>query len=464
MNAHEIMKRLIFWLAIVLLVHASAIAQSTPQNKSDDSFGQFVLDAMETAKTPGAAIAIVKGEQVVYAKGFGVASIESNTAITADTLFRLGSTTKMFTSAALVKAAEEGKLKLNAPIGNYVRGLNPKVAQVTVHQLLSHSSGLRDFAATVISNDDDALSKMVRGWKGSVFFGAPGRVYSYSSPGYWLAGFVLEEIGHQPYAEEMKRLIFKPLGMNRTTLRPLEAMTFPLAIGHKIEANQPTIIRPAFNNNAMWPAGSMYASLNDLTRWVIAFLNEGRIDGLQLISPALIRQLSAPHIAMPGGFNQQHGYGLMRSQERGISIVAHGGFSTGYGSMIQMAPQQRVGVIVLTNKSGETLPRVWQKALEMNLPFGAPEPELIAKTITEAEFANCPGMYLHAPMQFTIVKKGERLLFQQRGQEAALKKVGEYTFVYGKNEENVVIFVPDKAGRIEYAFDGMYASRKIRGN
>jgi CubicO group peptidase (beta-lactamase class C family) len=463
MNAHHKMNRLICWFAIALFMRASAIAQATPQNQYGNTFAQFVLDAMEAAKTPGAAVAIIKGDQVVYAKGFGIASIETNTAITTDTLFRLGSTTKMFTSAALVKAAEEGRLNLNAPIGNYVRGLNPKLAQITVHQLLSHSSGLRDFAATVNSNDDDALSEMVRGWKGDVFFGASGQVYSYSSPGYWLAGFVLEEIGHHSYAEEMKRLIFKPLGMARTTLRPLEAMTFPLAIGHKLEANRPTIIRPAFNNNAMWPAGSIYASVNDLTRWVIAFLNEGKIDGVQVLSPTLIRQLSTPHIGMPGGFNQHHGYGLMLSQERGVSIVSHGGFSTGYGSMIQMAPQQRIGVIVLTNRSGETLPRVWQKALEMNLSFSAPEPEPTAKTITTAEFANCPGVYLHAPRQFTIVKKGERLLLQQEGQEATLKKIGEYTFVHGKNEEKVVVFVPDKAGRITYAFDGMYASRKVRG-
>lgn len=139
----------------------------------DASFARFVLDAMKAANTPGAAIAIVKGDQIVYAQGFGVTSLETNLPITTNTLFRLGSTTKVFTSAALVKAAAEGKLKLDAPIGNYVRGLDTKVAQVTMHQLLSHSSGLRDFAATVTSNDEDALFKMVREWKDDVFFGAP---------------------------------------------------------------------------------------------------------------------------------------------------------------------------------------------------------------------------------------------------------------------------------------------------
>ncbi len=440
------------------------MAQPVLQNKIDAAFAQFVVDEMKAANTPGAAIGIIKGDQLVYAQGFGVTSLETNTAITTDTLFRLGSTTKMFTSAALVKAAEEGKFKLDTPLGRYVRGLDANVARVTVHQLLSHSSGLRDFAATVTSHNDDAIARMVRGWKDEVFFGAPGQVYSYSSPGYWLAGFVLEESGQQPYADEMKRLLFTPLRMNQTTLRPLEAMTFSLALGHKLAGKQPVIIRPAFNNNAMGPAGSIYSSVNDLARWVIAFLNEGRLDGTQVLSPALIAQLSAPHIALPGDVNRHHGYGLLVAQERGLKIVAHGGFSTGYGSMLQMAPQQRVGVIVLTNKSGETLPRVWQKALEMNLPFTPPPPEPVVQPLTKAELTDCPGVYLHAPTQFAIIRKDNRLFFQQNGQESALRKVGDHSFVYGKNDENGVIFVLDKEGRIAYAFDGMYASRKVQGN
>lgn len=463
MRYSKTMKHLISWLALAMWASLGLCAQPSPRNNPDEAFEQIILGAMKAAQTPGAAVVIVKGNQVIYAKGFGVTSIEEKTLITTDTLFRLGSTTKMFTSAALVKSAESGNLKLDAPLGNYARGLDAKIGQITTHQLLSHSSGLRDFAATVSSHDDDAIAKMVRLWKSDVFFGEPGKIYSYSSPGYWLAGFMLEEVEKQPYAEAMKRLLFKPLGMNRTTLRPLEAMTFPVAIGHRLEANQPTIIRPAFNNNAMWPAGSMYSSVNDLARWVIAFLNEGRLDGVQILSSTIIKQLSSPHVVMPGGVNQFHGYGLMVSQERGVPIVAHGGFSTGYGSMIQMAPQHRIGVIVLTNKSGETLPRVWQKALEMHLPFGSPEPEPTAQTITETELANCPGQYSHAPGLFEVLKRGNRLFFREKGQEVELKKIGDHTFLYGSHDENIVIFVADKTGRIEYAFDGMYASRKVRG-
>lgn len=115
---------------------------------------------------------------------------------------------------------------------------------------MSHSAGLRDFAAIVTSNDDAALGNQARSWKEDVFFTEPGKIYSYSSPGYWLAGLVVEEVGGKPYADAMDELLFKPLGMSRSTLRPSVAMTYPLTAGHRVENNMAVVIRPAFNNTA----------------------------------------------------------------------------------------------------------------------------------------------------------------------------------------------------------------------
>ncbi len=453
------------WLSVLLsLACLSCLTTNLPaQPKLGEAFDRFILDAMKAAQTPGAAIAIVKDEQVLFAKGYGVTSIEFPAPITTDTLFRLGSTTKMFTAAALVQLAEEGKLKLDAPIGNYLRGLSPKLAQVTVHQLLSHTSGLRDFAATVKSNDDEALATMIRGWKDDVFFGEPGKIYSYSSPGYWLAGFVLEEITKQAYADAMKTRLFAPLGMNQTTLRPLEALTYPLAIGHKIEADKPVIIRPAFNNNAMWPAGSIYSSVNELARFAIAFLNAGRLEGQQPLLPTVITKLSAKHISMPFDAASAHGYGLMVYRFRGIPMVSHGGFSTGYGSMIYLAPEHRVAVIVLTNKSGETLQRVGQQSLSLVLPLAAADNQAVTSVppLTETELAQVPGTYTHAPQTFKVVASNKQLALIQEKKEYTLKKIGAFAFQYGDQQEHYVVFVPNAQGHIEYSFDGMYAARKM---
>src|SRR5687768_9067280 len=160
-------------------------AMKPPQSIDFSELDRLVPEELKETKTPGAVIAVVSGNQVVYQKAFGVANVETNAPMQPEMLFRLGSTTKMFTAAALLTLAEKEKIKLNEPIGERVKGLNPKIAKVTPHHLLSNSAGLRDFAATATSNDDAALGNMLRSWKEDVFFAEQGEIYSYSSAGFW---------------------------------------------------------------------------------------------------------------------------------------------------------------------------------------------------------------------------------------------------------------------------------------
>jgi CubicO group peptidase (beta-lactamase class C family) len=103
---------------------------------------KVALEELKQTNTPGAAVSIVSGDRVVFVKGFGISNIETGMPVTPDILFRIGSVTKLFTAFVLVTLAEEEKIKLDAPIGNYVKGLNPQLSQVTVHQLLSHTAGM----------------------------------------------------------------------------------------------------------------------------------------------------------------------------------------------------------------------------------------------------------------------------------------------------------------------------------
>ena len=182
----------------------------------------------------------------------------------------MGSTTKMFTAATLVSLAEQGKIKLDAPLGNYIKNLPPKVSALTAHQILSQSSGLRDLPPTVFSNDDAGLKQNILAWKDDVFFTEPDKIYSYSSANYWLAGFLAEEIYKKPYSDAVADLVLRPLGMNHSTIRPTEAMTYPLALGHSITDGKAVLVRPIDNNSAKYPGGSMFSSANELARWAIA--------------------------------------------------------------------------------------------------------------------------------------------------------------------------------------------------
>src|SRR6185436_20628858 len=109
--------------------------------------------------------------------------------------------TKMFTTAALVSLAEEGRIKLGDPIGKYASGVNSRLAKVTAHQLMSHTAGIRDEAPSFGPHDETALATVVKSWKEDYVFVEPGRVMSYSNPGLTLAGYVLEQVAQKPYAD-----------------------------------------------------------------------------------------------------------------------------------------------------------------------------------------------------------------------------------------------------------------------
>lgn len=447
-----------------LLLNFAAFSNNA-QQPDFSALENVINEELKSTNTPGAAVAIVSGDRVVFAKGFGVSNIETGAPVTPDMLFRLGSTTKMFTGAALVTLSAQGKLKLDEPIANHATKLNLQIGQLTVHQLLSQTAGVADFAAPFISNDDEALARMVRGWKEDSLFTNPGAIYSYSSPGYWLAGYVIEETAKKPYADAMKELIFAPLGMTSTTLRPLDAMTYPLSMGHNVSGKaKPTIIRPAFNNVAMWPAGSIYSNVNELSRFVIALLNGGKVDGKQVLAADVPAKLFGRYAPMPGDAEVHYGYGVLNFEQRGIRTVMHGGFSRGYGSMIQMAPDQRFAVIVQTNKSGETLFKTRTKAMEMFLTLkpATPEKPKTSLQMTAAQRTNFAGRYTNGPQVWQILDRDGKLFYKQEDREIELTQTAEYQLSFGANLRNDLIFTPNARGEIEHIFDGLYSARKTR--
>jgi CubicO group peptidase (beta-lactamase class C family) len=312
--------------AWLLVISAAALCASSLANHSFALEGEAIdwtkleqtaQEEMKATNTPGAAIGVVKDGQLIWSRGLGVASVETGQPVTHETLFRLGSTTKMFTAAALVMLAEEGKLKLDEPIGKCVAGLDPQIAALTPHQLLTHTAGLTDESIMSGRHDDSALADGIRKMDASWLFTEPGRIHSYANPGYWIAGLACEELDGKPYADVMGDRLFKPLGMSRTTLRPTLAMTWPLALGHEVRGGQPSIVRPQADNAATWPAGQIYSSVTDLTRFVTAFMNGGQLEGRAVLPAAVISKLSAPLVPRPGD-DGYYGYGLAVSDEHGL--------------------------------------------------------------------------------------------------------------------------------------------------
>lgn len=452
--------------SLVAAVAAALVLAATPPDprgiQAQSAFANLeavVRKELQERQAPGGAIAIVQGDQVVYSRGFGVASVETGEPLRPEMLFRLGSTTKMFTAAAVVLLAEQGKLDLNEPIGRHIPGLAPKLAALTAHQLLSHTSGILDEAPMFGSHDDDALKREATSWTDARFFAEPGEVYSYSNPGYWLAGLLAEQVGGKPYADQVAASIFSPLGMSRSTFRPTMAMTYPLAQGHDLIDGKPQIIRPTANNSASWPAGSIFSNVTDLSRWITAFVNAGRLDGRQVLPAALFATLSTPRAAIPGA-TSKYGYGVQVGEWRGLQVVEHGGSRSGYGSIIRMVPSRRFGVVVLANRTGVSLTRSVNAAIEAALkPAPAPAPPgRTPMPTTATERARFVGTYSQGTRRMAIVAAGETLALRQGTRETPLQKVGDEEFMAGTTR---YVFVADASGAITFLHTGGRSWKKI---
>jgi CubicO group peptidase (beta-lactamase class C family) len=434
------------------------LAVSVPLLSQDfASIAESARDELRRLNIPGASIAIVRGDRVVFSEGVGVANVETGEPVRAEMLFRLGSTTKMLTATALVGLAVEGKIDLNAPISRYLPNLPPRLAQITANQLLSHTAGILDTAPMLGLHDDDALGKGIRGWTDAWLFTSPGKIFSYSNPGYWLSGYLVETLSGKPYADAMEARVFQPLGMARTTLRPTMAMTWPLAQGHE----EGRIARPAADNAASWPAGSVFSNTHDLAQFVIAFLNDGRVDGHRAIDPKIIALLSTPHAKYPDS-DESYGYGLTIRDLRGVHIVEHGGSRSGYGSFIRMAPEQRAAIIIQTNRSGANLPATLERASELLLPL-APKTDAKPRTslaISNDDLRRVAGVYRNGDQRIEIAARDGKLYLKRGAAEDPLEKHSASRYAASRGGEYVM--TPAADGSVEYITSGSRSFARMR--
>lgn len=370
---------------------------------------------------PGAAIAIVQDGKAVHVKGYGTASVETGTPVTAETLFRIGSTTKIFTAAAILTLIDEGKLDLEKPISTYVKGIDPAIGALTTHQLLSHTAGLGDKGSGHGSHDDEALGATVRGLKSGIVELKPGEIFSYSSLGYWLAGYVLESISGKPFADAVAERIFQPLQMRGSTFRPLMAMTYPFAQQHEGGPGKPpAIIRPFADQTDSWPGGSAFASASGLANFMTAFLNGS-------LSAGAVKRMSSPHAPFPGSDNTHYGYGLVTSTGRGVRTVSHGGARIGFGSMLTMAPEQKAGVAVIANRSNAMLHRVVQRALDIVVKYGPQEtqPESGPPELPTGQ----TGTYAGGPIRVDLAVTDGKIQVSMDGKTYPAKSLGRGRFL-----------------------------------
>jgi D-alanyl-D-alanine carboxypeptidase len=334
---------------------------------------------MAARRAPGAAIAVVDGGRVVLARALGVRSVETRDPVTPETLFRIGSVTKLFTGLAALRLEGEGRLALDAPVGRADPALREPLARLTMHELLTHTAGLANEGAGDGLHDDRALAERVRGWGEEQVMGPPGDTYAYASTGYWLAGHVLSQAAAAPYADVVRDRVLAPLGMRRSTFRPTMALTWPLALDHRPAGDSIVVVRPFPDDATTWPSGSLFSSVTDLARAAIALVSDGVLDGERVIPADAVRRMLQPMAPVPGS-DCGYSYGLSVCRRGGVTVASHYGYRGGSGAVFALLPERRAAVVILANGAGAILGETEALALRMlGAPAPAPDETLVAR-------------------------------------------------------------------------------------
>ncbi len=331
-----------------------------PINKDfiDDETMEEVIDgcvtaAMTAAGTPGASVAVALDGQIVYREGYGVKHRTEGGAVDADTFFRVGSITKQFTAAAAMQQVEDGLVFLNDPVTRYVPELviggHCPASRISIHNLLTHTSGFPDLYFNANGPTDDAALGQWAAEQGDVVLHAPpGVFFNYSNPNFNLVGLVVERAAGVPYRRYMEEQVFGPAGMTRTTFDPEVVMADGnYTYGHLMFAGGADLIyAPDDYDNAVYaPAGYAFSTTGDLVHWAVTLMNGGG----EVVSPESSALMQEPHVDLELLPGQGYGYGIVAEPFGDLDIRQHEGYVAGWGGYLIWESDRRFAVAVLGN-------------------------------------------------------------------------------------------------------------------
>jgi CubicO group peptidase (beta-lactamase class C family) len=371
-------------LAVLLVV---AACPPVPAAEPAD-LDRFVERVREEYATPGVALAVVKDDKVLVQRGYGVRRYGGSEAVDEDTLFQIASCTKSFTAAALATQVDDGKLSWDDPVIDHLPEFTLHdlyaTRMVTPRDLLAHRSGLPAFTGDLLERFGYSREEILHRMRYLRPGGGLRERANYSNPGYLAAGMLAARVGRTSWDDLVQQRLFRPLGMthsgtssrDRTGCDNVAEAHFPAAGG------QARVI-PWENHDTMGPAGGITSTAADMARWVRMLLNDGKLDGKQVLSPGAVREMfkpamvSAPTFAEMAPVDEHCGFSFTMGWDRydyqGCEVIEKAGARAGMRAVVTLVPEKKFGVVVLAN---------------MNLTVA---PEAIRAYLLEAHVARARG-------------------------------------------------------------------------
>jgi CubicO group peptidase (beta-lactamase class C family) len=370
----------------------------------------------------GMAVAVIKGHDTLLFKGYGLSDLENQVAATPQTVFRIGSITKQFTSSAVMQLVEQGKIGLDDEITKYVPTFPTHGRKILVRHLLNHTSGIPSYTdvgpifGKVMRLDlsRDSLIAVIA--PDSLMF-EPGTHFYYNNTGYFMLGMILEKVTGKKYGDYLGERLFTPNGLTQTTYCDTQKLIPHRAQGYERTPNG--LVNSDFISMELpFAAGSLCSTVGDLVSWTQKLSSGG------IVSAASYRQMTTP-VKLTSGRPMNYGYGLTVDSVQGHRVISHGGGINGFISQLAFYPQDSLVVAVLANTSpapSDAVANALARAV-LDLP---PSQFTVAKQVTLAaeERSKYVGTYVltrpdGSKQNVRVVDENGQLSYQPDGQRAA---------------------------------------------
>ena len=345
------------------VTHGPGAAESA--DSSEGSIEEFIDSEMPASGVPGLAYAVVAGDEITAVGARGVTKMGGNPKVTLDTPFVIGSISKSFTALAVMQLVEAGKIDLDAPVTEYLPDFtmaDPDGGAITIRQLLSHTSGMPDpmdwlaeYQDENTRTDEAALGDYVRTLSDDSLTFRPGEEWSYSDTGFDILGDVVAAVSGQTFEDTMQANILTPLGMKDSSYLLSDLDPAQLAAPHMYDENGNARTLDFYPySRAHAPSGSFYSSVNDMARLAIANMNQGTLEGTQVLPATAYDKMWAPQAASTWAeaFGPQvtnYGLGWWVGEFNGHTVIGNYGADVGFQSHLGIFPDDGMAVIAMVN-------------------------------------------------------------------------------------------------------------------
>lgn len=339
--------------AVILLDFSLADAQEQKLSREKQSqIEAAVAKFMSTTHAPGLSVAIVENGEYEWASGFGLADVENNVPASEHTLYRLGSISKPLTAVGALQLWERGKIDLDAPVQKYCPAFPEKQKPITTRQVMGHLGGIRhykqgpdDLEGGNTKHFDNPIQAGLDFFKNDPPVADPGTHFHYSTQGYTLVGCVMEGASGAQYLDFMRQNVLVPAGMEHTQADDRIAI-IPFRTRFYQKTDSSTVENADFlDSSYKIPGGGWISSAEDMAKFEVALLNN------KLIKRST-RDLMWTPLKPSDGSEDKYGLGWGVGKESGLRVVGHSGGQQGTSTDFQIVPEQRTGVVVLTNMDG----------------------------------------------------------------------------------------------------------------